>query len=265
MENIAITLPQFKAANERLATKTSYTEIAKALKKPLKSFFASYPTLEQDFYGLIKEFDDADNQSLHKALTGEWLSRAIADKDYNGFIAELKAKHTEGTEDTALLPGHVDEIDFSKIEKHLVEFITLRHQHNVLSDPHEAFAACASLVHLIFGANAWSTTMAYRIIRDLDDLLPEVFSESKEYWVMPITIENGEGVKECHHIIKHEFTVKRDNTAPIESRVSVQEQDEYELECYSLNDMKDRFAWNNKRKRPATYYLGDQEVLVDNN
>lgn len=263
MENITITLPQFKAANERLATKTSYTEIAKALKKPLKRFFALHPSLEQEFDDFLEEFDGADNQTLHKALTGEWLARAIADKDYNGFIAELKAKHNETEQQTALLPGHSDKIDFSQIEKHLVEFITLRHQHNVLSDPHEILAACASLVHFIFGANAWSTTMAYRIITGVEDLLPDVYSETKEYWVMPIILENGEG-KECHHIIKHEFTVKRDNSASIESRVSAQEQDEFELECYSLDEMKERFAWNSKRKRPATYYFGDQEVLVNN-
>lgn len=246
MSDITITYPQFKSINERLAKTLTYKELFKAIRKPLAEHFRDNP----DALNSIEQALDNQNKP-HKALTGEWLANAIADKDYNSFIAALKNQ--------PIIESQHNAPDFSAIQACIIDTIKQRHQLGISSDAHEVFAVCAHILKHIYPDYNWNINMSFSIRGGVQKTIPGVFPELQIYWVKPITI-NINGGDHLFYTIKYKLNkIHTSKNTPTEDEIENED-----LEMYTEGEMKHTFAWNFARKMPALTYVGNTQVLIGN-
>lgn len=265
---------EFKAANSRLQEKLTYSEVYKALKKPLSQILSDKEQLDIEIH-----LGTLDKQNPDKRLIAQWLSTALADQDYNAFVAKLKSGELEATteapdsikleylEDGQKRTGNsdffhqfADKIDFESFEKSLIEFIEGRYKHHVLESDFEIMATAITIINIIFGQNKWTNMQTFKMIGQQGSISEKIENESKTYWIQTVTIPDQFGDEWEHYTIAYEYQNKdSDQKEPSDDEV-----EEKELEYMTEAMMKDRFAWNLKYKQPVTINKGRHEILIEN-
>ena len=260
---------EFNVANKRLQESLTYTELFKAIKKPLESLWDQY-AYPVSFEVIEKHLESLDKQHPDKRLTAQWLSNALANKDYNTFIAELKTQTNveqvaletlddpsrERSSNSDFFHQFANKIDFEAFEKEMGRYIDGRFDNRVLESDFEVMATAAHIMNMIFGQVPWVHSMIFRLMGDRASVSEKVNQNRKVYWVQYVEFNDGWE----HPVIA--YSCKEVDSERCEP--SEEECEEKDLEFMTESQMKSEFAWNNKRQCPATTRKGKYDILIPN-
>ena len=268
-----ITHQEFKDANARLLEQITYPVLLKAIKKPLYDYFetSAGKAVVDDLEVYLGELE---KQTPDKRLTAQWLSTALAGKDYNQFIAELKSQDeaekatsvakSNTTEENAPFSYLADKIDFESFEQALIQFVEARHENRVLYSELEIFGTAITIMDMLFGRTQWSKAQTFKMIYNQASASQKIRDDEMVYWIQAVEVSNDEYVNSrdymIEYVIAYEYKAgKEANCEPSEMEV-----EQKQLERYTTSELKRQFAWNCKTNKPVLISKGGHRILLVN-